>query len=210
MQRAAGLQLGAVLLLVTGPALWAQQAGQVLRGESSGQALEILADSQQRLGDTYILRGHVEIRYRGLTLRADEITYNETSGEALAQGQVELEHEQETVRAEAGRYNLRTGEGEFTRVRATLGGDPSGLPLGTSPQPNPDPDLLVSPNPFYFEAERVERRADGTYLAHRGWVTNCTPERAKWKLKAHRVEIRPDEHVRLYRSSFLLARIPLL
>jgi LPS-assembly protein len=160
--------------------------------------LEILADSQQKTRDTYLLRGHVEIRYRGITLKADEVTYNETSGEATSQGHVEFARDTEELRSEAATYNLHTGRGKFTRVRGSL-----------RVEPRPDPNLLLSPNPFYFEADWVERREDGRYIAHHGWVTNCTPESAKWKLRASRAEIQPGERVTLFGSSFHLGPVPL-
>ncbi|MFQ5818119.1 MAG: LPS-assembly protein LptD [Terriglobia bacterium] len=197
MQRRLRPQVSFLLLLVASPALAAW--GATPAGAQPPQELEILADTQQKIGDTYVLRGQVEIRYRGMTLKADEMTYDEASGEVTARGQVEFERENEHVRAETANYNLRSGRGQFMRVRATV-----------DVRPRPDPDLLVSPNPFYFEAERVERRADGSYIAHHGWVTNCTPENAKWKLRAARAVIQPGERVTLFGSSFHLGGIPLL
>ncbi|MBI4462954.1 MAG: LPS-assembly protein LptD [Acidobacteria bacterium] len=185
----AGRTLFAVLLCLLGRSLWGQEA----------RELVILADSQEKVGDTYVLRGQVEIRYRGMTLKAGQITYQESSGDATAEGQVEFERDDEVVRAESATYNLRSGQGRFLRVRATV-----------DIRARPDPDLLVSPNPFYFEAEAVDRRADGSYVAHHGWVTNCTPESAKWKLRAARAVILPGERVTLFGSSFHLGPLPLL
>lgn len=159
--------------------------------------MEIFADVQQKIKDIYVLRGQVEIRYRGMTLRADEVTYNETSGEATARGQVEFKRENEVIHASDATYNVRTGRGRFANVRGTV----------TTP-PRHDPELLFSPNPFYFEAEWVERHPDATYVGHNGWVTNCTPERAKWKLKAKRVDIRPGERAVLHRAAFVVAGVP--
>lgn len=183
------------ILLVAASAVSAQEKAPA----ESARTLEIQADVQEKVGSLYRLRGHVVIRYRDMTLKADEVTYDDDSGEATVTGNVELVRATETVRAESGTYNLRTGVGKFIRVRALV-----------QIKPEPDPDLLLSPNPFYFEAAWVERRADGSYVAHHGWVTNCTPESAKWKLRAARADIRPGERVTLFASSFHLGPIPLL
>jgi len=179
--------------------LWLSLAGVWPAAAQQAELVEIFADRQQRSKETYILRGNVELRYRGLTLRADEVTYNETSGEVEARGNVEFARENELVGASEGTYNLRTGRGRFANVRGTV-----------TVRPRPQPDLLLSPNPFYFEAQWVERHPDGTYVAHHGWVTNCTPEHARWKLKAKRVDIRPGQRVTLHRSTFVLASVPIL
>ncbi|MBI2956412.1 MAG: LPS-assembly protein LptD [Acidobacteria bacterium] len=161
--------------------------------------VEILADTQQKVGDLYILRGHVEVRYRGTTLTADEITYNEKTRIVEARGQVVFEREDDRLEASEAHYNLATGEGVFLQVEGTVG-----VP------PRATTDYLVTTNPFYFKAERVERHRDGSYLVERGWVTNCRPGRPKWRLTAARARIRPGDDVRLYRSAFLLGGVPIL
>lgn len=161
--------------------------------------VEILADSQQKAGDSYLLRGNVEIRYRGMTLTADEATYNEKTRIAEARGHVVLERDDDRVEAEEARYDLSSGEGTFLKVRGT-----AGVP------PRRTNDYLVTTNPLYFEGERVERREDGSYVVHKGWVTNCQPGRPKWRLRAARARIRPGKDVRLRRSTFSLRRVPIL
>ena len=165
----------------------------------SADIVEILADFQQKAGEIYLLRGNVEIRYRGLTLTAEEITYDEGKRIVEARGRVVFEKEDDRVEASEASYNLRSDEGVFHRVAGTVGA-PS----------RPTDDYLVTTNPFYFEAGRVERRADGSYLVHDGWVTNCERGRPKWRLKAARARIRPGVDVRLHRSTFVLGGVPVL
>lgn len=165
----------------------------------SSDIVEIVADSQQKTGDTYLLRGNVEIRYRGMTLRADEVTYDEKSRTAEARGHLVFERDDDRLEADEGRYELGPGAGTFLGVEGTVGS-----------VPRPTDDYLVTSNPFYFQAERVERHSDGSYLVERGWVTNCRPGRPQWRLRAARAQIRPGRDVRLYRSSFLLRGVPIL
>jgi len=190
--------LCAVLLFLSAAAT-SLAAQQPAAPPPSADIVEILADFQQKAGDVYLLRGNVEIHYRGITLTAEEITYDEGKRMVEARGQVVFEKDDDRVEAAEARYNLRTDEGVFHRVKGTVG----------SP-PRPTEDFLVTTNPFYFEAERVERRQDGSYLVHNGWVTNCDPGRPKWRLRATRARIRPGLDVRLHRSTFVLGGVPVL
>ena len=174
-------------------------AQQVALPPPSADIVEILATTQQKTGDTYLMQGNVEIRYRGMTLTADEVTYNEKTRVADARGNVVFEREDDRIEASEAHYQLATGEGVFLKVRGTVGRPP-----------RPTGQFLVTTNPFYFEAERVERRSDGSYLAERGWVTNCRPGSAKWRMKAARAYIRPGKDVRLHRPSFYIGPVPTL
>jgi LPS-assembly protein len=165
----------------------------------SADVVEILAATQQKAGDTYLLQGNVEIRYRGMTLTADEVTYNEKTRVVEARGNIVFERDDDRLEATEARYELATGAGVFHKVEGT-----AGVP------PTPDENLLVTSNPFYFEADRVERRADGSYLIERAWVTNCKPGKPKWRMQAARARIRPGDDVRLYKTSFYIAGMPVL
>lgn len=164
----------------------------------SADIVEIVADSQQKAGEVYLLQGNVEVRYRGMTLHADQVTYDEKKRTVEARGHVVFERDDDRLEAEEGRYELGSGRGTFLRVEGTVG-----LP------PRPSDAYLVTANPFYFKSERVERRSDASYLVERGWVTNCQPGQPKWRLQAARARIRPGRDVRLYRSSFLLRGVPI-
>ncbi|MCI0402619.1 MAG: LPS assembly protein LptD [Acidobacteria bacterium] len=165
----------------------------------SADIVEILATTQQKVGDTYLFQGNVEIRYRGMTLTADEVTYNEKTRVAEARGHVVFERDDDHLEATEGRYELATGAGVFQNVEGT-----AGLP------PPPNSNVLVTSNPFYFKADRVERRADGSYLLKRAWVTNCRPGRPKWRMVAARARIQPGDVARLYKTSFLIRGVPVL
>ncbi|MFQ5663936.1 MAG: LPS-assembly protein LptD [Terriglobia bacterium] len=165
----------------------------------SANIVEIQADSQQRAGNIYLLQGKVEIRYRGTTLTADEVTYDEKNRTVEARGHVVFMRDDDRLEAAEARYNLETGRGLFLRVEGTVG-----------VAPRPTDKYLVTTNPFYFKAREVERRGDGSYLVRRGWVTNCQPGRPKWRLRAARARIRPGRDVRLYRTSFVVGGLPVL
>jgi LPS-assembly protein len=160
------------------------------------RAAFISADQQQKTGSVFTLRGNVEIRYRDLHFFADEIIYDEAAGIVAAQGNVAFEAGDDRIEASEGRYSLNTGVGEFRDVQGTVG-----VP------PKPSSTNLVTENPYYFEAERVERRADNSYLIHKGWVTNCDRGSPKWRMKAARATIRPGKDVQIVRATFVLKGI---
>ncbi|MFQ5695157.1 MAG: LPS-assembly protein LptD, partial [Terriglobia bacterium] len=161
--------------------------------------VEIVADQQRKTGDLYVLTGNVEIRYRGMVLTADRVTYDEKTRTVEARGNVVFEQGDDRVEAREARYNLATESGEFFQVEGTVGAPP-----------RPSRDFLVTTNPYYFTAERVDRRGDGSYLVRKGWVTNCQPGRPKWRLKTAQATIRPGQDARLKRATLIIRGVPIL
>jgi len=52
----------------------------------------------------------------------------------------------------------------------------------------PNPTILISENPLYFEARDVERFPGEVYLIHRGWITICDPNTQVAVLRAQRAD----------------------
>ena len=66
------------------------------------------ADSQQKIGDTYKLKGHVLINYRDMEVSADDATYDQASGEVAAVGHVTFSDPRSHLEANEGHYNFVT------------------------------------------------------------------------------------------------------
>src|SRR4029077_18389971 len=124
---------------------------------------------QRRQGDLYIADGDVDIRYGELRLRADHIEYNNKTSESVARGHVQFDYENQHLEADEADFNVSTGRGLFRNVRGTV-----------KIERRPNPSLLVSENPLYFEAHEVERLPGDVYLVHEAWITVCDPEHPKW------------------------------
>ncbi len=180
---------GLVMMLASAPPTFAQQQ----------DGFEILADTQQKTGTVYILTGNVEIRFRGVTFRADKIVYDQEKGSVAATGNVSFAAGDDLLEAESATYNLNSQTGSFTGVVGTVG-----VP------PQPSTEHLVTDNPYYFEADAVERNANGSYIVRNGWVTNCRPGNPKWRLSVAKAVYRPNRDVRVYRARFILKGVPLL
>ncbi len=145
------------------------------------------------------LRGNVEMRQGEMVLRADEVDYNEETGEAEARGNVHFFDPggQEDVYAARFSYNLKTQNGVFYQVHGTA------RSAGQA-----GPQLLVTNEPFYFQGEMAQK-IQGRYIVHRGLVTNCRRPNPWWTLATPKATITPGRHAVLRHAVFRLKKIPL-
>jgi LPS-assembly protein len=175
-------------------------SGQQVRLPSSkGVIAELEAKTQSRKGDVTTADGDVDIHYADTRLRADHVEYNGKTYEAVATGHVQLDYNGEHLDADEAHYNVSTGHGLFHQVRGTV-----------KIERQPNPEVLVTDNPLYFEASDVERFAGDVYLVHHAWITICEPAHPKWQFYAPHARIRLDKTVALVNANFRLFRVPLI
>ncbi len=170
------------------------------RANEPGEEVTIEALQQEKTGDLYRLRGEVQIRYRNFLLRADEITYNATSGEITAAGHVVFDggpHD-EHLEADHANYNLRTESGKFYDVRGTTGARFRGRQV-----------VLTSSNPFFFSGALVEKDGPAHFVVHHGVVTSCELPKPKWTFEAEKVTVDVGDEARMYHSTFRLGPVPI-
>ncbi len=166
---------------------------------SGAETLEIQADRQRKAGPMYYADGDVVARYGGVTLHADHAEYNEKTRRVTVSGHVRFDYRNQAIEAASGWYDLTTGRGSFEDVRGTI---------RAVRQPNPT--LLVSPNPLTFQARRVERIDPSTYVVYQAWLTVCDPRRPKWKFHTRRAVIDVGRTAKLYGADFRMFSIPLI
>jgi LPS-assembly protein len=169
----------------------AARKGEVAELSSSGP--------QRRQGNLFIADDNVDIRYAGQRLRADHIEYNDQTTEAVARGHVQYDFENQHLEAAEAHYNVGTGRGTFLDVRGTI-----------KIVRRPNPTLLVTDNPLYFEARNVEKFGNDLYLIHQAWITVCDPLHPKWQFYAPRARVRIDKSMALVNANFRLFRVPLI
>ncbi len=185
-----------VLACATARVASAQQGR--LRSAKGGVA-NLEAKTQSRKGDVVTADGDVDIHYGDTRLRADHVEYDSKTYEATATGHVQLDYGNEHLEAGEAHYNVSTGHGLFHNVRGTV-----------KIERRPNPAILISDNPLYFEARDVERFPGEVYLVHRAWITICDPEHPKWQFFAPNARIRLDKTVALINANFRLFRVPLI
>lgn len=145
------------------------------------------------------LRGHAVVETSDRKLEADEIDYNEDTGEAEARGNVRFENyiDGDKLECDHGTYNYSQETGIFWDVRGT-----------SPPKIVSRPGLLTSSNPFYFEGKWAERQED-RYILHDGFITDCKIPKPWWKLTAPKFDIIPGDRAIGYHAVFYVARLPL-
>lgn len=163
------------------------------------QEVTISANTQEKAGDTYTLRGNAEISYRGYMLRADEISYNQITGDVRARGHVVFDggpHD-EHVEASHGTYNIQTQNGRFYEVVGTTGARFRGKHV-----------VLTSSSPFAFSGRIVEKFGRDRIVVHHGMVTSCRLDSRKWSFNAATIIVDIGENAKIYSSNFRLAHVP--
>jgi LPS-assembly protein len=166
--------------------------------QASGEAT-LSADHQRWVGRMFYGDGNVDVIYGETRLHADHVVYDGDTEVATATGHVQLDYLTQHVEADDARYEVKTGKGSFHHVRARF-----------AVQRRPQPTLLSSPNPIYFEAEEAERLDEETYVVKRAWMTVCDPARPTWKMYAPEATIVMERSVHLENGNFRLFEIPVL
>ena len=159
----------------------------------------ITADIESKEGGISHFRGKVAIEGALMVLKADEIDYNEETGDAEARGHVYFQHfeRNEIIVASRARYNTETEIGRFEQPRGYA---------KTKIQAHPG--YLTSDNPFYFEGEWAERRSE-KYILYNGMITGCVLPNPWWTLTGPKFDIIPEDRALAYKAVFRLKKVPL-
>jgi LPS-assembly protein len=166
--------------------------------EEARQIVSIKADSQEKEKDTYHLRGHVEVTYRGMKLNADQADYNESTAEVVAKGHVLFTDPQSRLAAEEVHYNVKTGKGWFVNAQGFV-----------HARVRQRARVLMTLNPFYMRAQRVDRLDEDSYTLENGHLTSCECETRGWSLSAGSARIAVGDKVETHDAVFRLLRVPL-
>lgn len=170
-----------------------------LPGMPVGDEVFIDAQYQEAEGSVRHLRGHVILETSERLLQADELDYDEDTGEVEARGNVRFESflEGDKLECDHGKYNVNDETGIFWDVR------------GTSPAKIvARPGLLTTNNPFYFEGKWAERQAD-RYILHEGFITDCKIPKPWWRFTGPKFDIIPHDRAIGYHAVFHLKKLPL-
>jgi LPS-assembly protein len=160
----------------------------------------IVGDVEEIEGTVRRVKGHpAEVETPKMLFRADEIEYDEDSGDVKASGHVYFKHflKNEQIWGSRLEYNTEEETGKFYDVIGE-----------TLPRIVVRPGVLPGNTPFHFEGEWAERVGD-RYFLYNGWVTNCKLPNPWWRLRGPRFEIVPDEKAVSHNSLFLVRRMPL-
>ena len=164
------------------------------------QEVTIKAYKQGKDHDTYLLQKDAEITFRNYVLRADEITYNDKTGEVTAKGGVVLEggpHDAH-VEAKSADYNVNSESGTFYDVIGSIGTRFRGKNV-----------VLTSANPFLFTGKVVKKIGRDRFIVIHGIVTSCEIPNPKWTFNAEKVDVIAGEDAKIYHSTFRILKVPI-
>ncbi len=167
----------------------------------AGELVTIKAREQEKEGDVFKLRGDVEIDFRDLVFRGDEVTYNAKTGDLAATGHLVLDggpHD-EHIEASHGEYNVKSQTGKFWDVAGTTGARFRGKNV-----------TLTSSNPFAFTGREVEKVSAERYILHHGTITSCEMPNPKWTFNAAKIIVDVGGTAKIYNSNFRLKKVPIL
>jgi LPS-assembly protein len=169
------------------------------RPANAGEPVTLIAHQQERHGDLYRLRGEVEVDFRNYKLHADEVTYDDTTGEVKVNGHVVLDGGPHDLHLTAshGTYNVNTDRGRFFDVVGTMGLRLRGKSM-----------MLTSSNPFAFRGQIVDKEGADKYIVHYGMITTCSLIEPKWSFHAKHATVVVGDQAKLYNSTFWLWRLP--
>jgi LPS-assembly protein len=161
--------------------------------------VRVSALQQEKQGSVYKLRGQSQVETVDSLLRADEIDYDEETGDAEARGHVYFQHFSggEIIEADRAEYNTVEETGKYYNIR------------GSSPAKiEARPGILTTSNPFSFQGKWAERLAD-RYILHDGFVTDCKLPRPWWTLRGPVFDVIPGDRAIARNSVFWVKRIPI-
>lgn len=158
-----------------------------------------IAVRQEKEGAIHRLRGAATLETTEMRLQADEVDYNEDTGDAEARGNVRFENFQggEVLEAERVIYNVTLEAGQFYNVRGS-----------TPAKIEAKPGVLTTTSPFSFAGKWAERR-ESRYILYDGFITNCRLPKPWWRIRGPEFDIVPGQRAIARNSVFRLRGVPL-
>jgi len=153
--------------------------------------IDIDADHQELQRDVYVAVGNVVVTGMGMLLKADRVTYNETTKDVLAEGHVYFEQEGQKLTGERMELNMRTRRGSVYTATGFTNRTPDGTTL-------------------IIKANRVDKTGLDTYNLSHALLTACEEPNPKWCFTAGKARIRLDDRAFLYNPVFRVKGVPVL
>ena len=185
------------LLLVGVSNLPAQQIPNPVEALAQGKEVVIRADSQEKEKNTSHLRGHVLIVYEDMRVTADEASFDEATGDVMAQGHVVFDDPTSHLEADEVHYNIHTGKGWFSNGAGYL-----------HSKGKPRPRVLRTENPFYIWGQKVDRVDEDSYVVDQARMTTCTCARTGWLISARQARVTVGDKAVAHDAVFRLLGVP--
>ena len=158
------------------------------------EAITVRAERQSRTGKhDYLAEGNVEVSYRDLLLKADQICGNDSTGDVEGEGNIYFEQGLTRLHASRFKFNLDSQTGTFYDVRGNTQVEFQGR----------------SDTGFLFQAKEVRKVGADEYRIVDGTVTACEDPVPKWSFSTRSADFKVDEPVNLRHAVFRIKKLPL-
>jgi LPS-assembly protein len=157
------------------------------------------AGTQEQIGPIKTAEDSVVVYTGSVYATGDKVSFDRDSNHLQVQGNVFYQNleDGQKLKCDLVEYNVETKTGTFYNVSGSA-----------NAVIEAKPGLLTTSNPFYFEgktAEKMEKR----YIVHDGFITDCKPSNAWWKLKGSKFDIIPDDRAIAHHATLYLKGIPI-
>ena len=159
----------------------------------------VRADSREITKESYRLHGHVVVTYQNFKLTSDDAIYNRATDEVIATGHVTFTDPKAHLEANEVHYNLKTRKGWFASGHGFF-----------HTAMRPGARVVMSDNPLYVQAARVDRLDENTYSLEQGRVSSCENEDKGWSLSARNARVQVNDRVVTHGVLFRLLKVPIL
>jgi LPS-assembly protein len=153
------------------------------------EKLVIYAENQEKVGDVGIAIGNVQVLYGDIVVIADRATYNEVTGDLIAEGNVFFEQQGQRIAGDKLEINAKTKRGTITTATAFTNRTPDGTVL-------------------IIDALRADKTGADTYRLENAMMTACQEANPKWSFTAKRARIRLDDQAEIYNALFRIKNFP--
>ena len=151
---------------------------------SSGD-LVVKANIIDQIKNRIVATGNVEVRYMNVVLFADRIELDTETREVFAEGSVFFQLPNEVIECESIHFNMDSSEGEFKKV------------LG-----------MVQPSVFY-EAEKVQRKSENTYILEKAKISSCVQPEPRWKFSFGKGTFKKDDYIEMWHPVLSIKKVPI-
>jgi hypothetical protein len=154
------------------------------------ETVDVVSDNQSKNGDLWVYEGYVNASFGDMRLQADRVTFNEVTGDMVAEGNVIFDQgADQRVTARRAEINTASSRGVFW--------DSTGFTNRTQ-----------TGDYVFFTARRVEKTGPATYELYDADITACEDSIPKWKFSARRAEVKMGDRITMDRPIFRIKTLP--
>jgi LptD protein len=167
-----------------------KETAKPIRATGPDETVDVIADKESKNGDLFIYEGYVNATQGDMRLQADHVTFNNTTGDMVAEGNVIFDQgADQRVTARRGEINWTTKKGVFW--------DTTGFTNRTQ-----------TGDYVFFTAARAEKTGPDTYELYDADVTACEDVIPKWTFKTRRAELKMGDRVIMHNAVFRVKTLP--